>query len=73
MRPLQLPATSVTPHVTFEPARGDRPAWRFGSGGLEGHVTESCVASYLHMHWAGQPAAAARFAAAARAAAVVAA
>ena len=55
------------------PARGDRPAWRFGSGGLEGHVTESCVASYLHMHWAGQPAAAARFAAAARAAAVVAA
>ena len=28
------------------------PAWRFGSGELEGHVTGSCVASYLHTHWA---------------------
>ena len=49
------------------PARGDRPAWRFGSGELEGHVTGagSGVASYLHTHWAGHPAAAARFTAAA--------
>ena len=48
------------------PARGDRPAWRFGSGELEGHVTVagSGVASYLHTHWAGHPAAAARFTAA---------
>jgi len=48
------------------PARGDRPAWRFGSGDLEGHVTGtgSGVASYLHTHWAGYPAAAARFTAA---------
>ena len=48
------------------PARGDRPAWRFGSGELEGHVTGtgSGVASYLHTHWAGYPAAAARFTAA---------
>jgi cobyrinic acid a,c-diamide synthase len=48
------------------PARGDRPAWRFGSGELEGHVTGtgSGVASYLHTHWAGNPAAAARFTAA---------
>ncbi len=46
------------------PACGDRPAWRFGSGQLEGHVTGSAVASYLHTHWAGQPAMAARFAAA---------
>ena len=48
------------------PARGDRPAWRFGSGELEGHVTGtgSGVASYLHTHWAGHPAAAARFTAA---------
>ena len=53
------------------PARGDRPAWRFGTGELEGHVAGSSVASYLHTHWAGQPAAAARFTAAARAAAGV--
>ena len=48
------------------PARGDRAAWRFGSGELEGHVTGtgSSVASYLHTHWAGHPAAAARFTAA---------
>jgi cobyrinic acid a,c-diamide synthase len=46
------------------PACGDRPAWRFGSGELEGHVTGSGVASYLHTHWAGYPAAAARFTAA---------
>ena len=50
------------------PARGKRPAWRFGSGELEGHVTGSGsgVASYLHTHWAGHPAAAARFTAACR-------
>ena len=50
------------------PARGERPAWRFGSGELEGHVTGSGsgVASYLHTHWAGHPAAAARFTAACR-------
>jgi len=46
------------------PGRGDEPAWRFGSGELEGHVAGSVVASYLHTHWAGHPAAAARFAAA---------
>jgi cobyrinic acid a,c-diamide synthase len=48
------------------PARGDRPAWRFGSGEFEGHVTGTgCgVASYLHTHWAGYPAAACRFTAA---------
>jgi cobyrinic acid a,c-diamide synthase len=50
------------------PASGTRAAWRFGSGELEGHVTESAVASYLHTHWAGYPAAAVRFAAACRSA-----
>ncbi len=52
--------------VPTQDARGDRPAWRFGSGELEGHVTAtgSGVASYLHTHWAGHPAAAARFTAA---------
>ena len=46
------------------PAAGDQPAWRFGSGDLEGHVAGSVIASYLHTHWAGHPAAAARFTAA---------
>jgi cobyrinic acid a,c-diamide synthase len=57
------------------PPRGARPAWRFTSGEVEGHVTEpgSSVASYLHVHWAGYPAAAARFAAAATSAAAAAA
>jgi cobyrinic acid a,c-diamide synthase len=47
-----------------DPPRGARPAWRFTDGLTEGHVTESGsgVASYLHVHWAGYPAAAARFA-----------
>ena len=46
------------------PAAGDQPAWRFGPGAIEGHVAGSVVASYLHTHWAGHPAAAARFTAA---------
>ena len=46
------------------PGCGDEPAWRFGSGEPEGHVAGAVVASYLHTHWAGHPAAAARFTAA---------
>ena len=46
------------------PAAGDQPAWQFGPGTVEGHVAGSVVASYLHTHWAGHPAAAARFTAA---------
>ena len=46
------------------PAHGDRPAWRLSPERLEGHVTGPVTASYLHTHWAGYPAAAARFAAA---------
>jgi cobyrinic acid a,c-diamide synthase len=46
------------------PAAGDQPAWRVGAGAVEGHVAGSVVASYLHTHWAGHPAAAARFTAA---------
>jgi len=44
----------------------DNPAWRLSSGAGEGFVQGGTVASYLHLHWAGQPAFAARFAAAAR-------
>ena len=46
------------------PAAGDQPAWQLGSGTVEGHVAGSVIASYLHTHWAGHPAAAARFTAA---------
>lgn len=46
----------------------DNPAWRLSSGAGEGFVQGRTVASYLHLHWAGQPAFAARFAAAAGAA-----
>ena len=46
------------------PAAGDQPAWQFGPGTVEGHAAGSVVASYLHTHWAGHPAAAARFTAA---------
>ena len=46
------------------PAAGDQPAWQVGPGAVEGHVAGPVVASYLHTHWAGHPAAAARFTAA---------
>jgi cobyrinic acid a,c-diamide synthase len=52
--------------VTFGGASGARPAWRLSPGGPEGHVKGSVVASYLHTHWAGHPAAALSFAAALR-------
>ncbi|MBV9381942.1 MAG: cobyrinate a,c-diamide synthase [Streptosporangiaceae bacterium] len=45
-----------------DPAHGDPPAWRFTSGPREGHVKGPVIASYLHVHWAGYPALAARFA-----------
>jgi cobyrinic acid a,c-diamide synthase len=47
-----------------DPPAGRQPAWRFTTGTLEGHVAGHVVASYLHTHWAGHPAAAARFTAA---------
>ena len=46
------------------PAAGDQPAWQLRPGTAEGHVAGSVIASYLHTHWAGHPAAAARFTAA---------
>ncbi|HEU5387362.1 MAG TPA: cobyrinate a,c-diamide synthase [Streptosporangiaceae bacterium] len=47
-----------------DPPVGRQPAWRFTTGTLEGHVAGHVVASYLHTHWAGHPAAAASFTAA---------
>jgi cobyrinic acid a,c-diamide synthase len=53
-----------------DPAAGAKPAWRLTSPGRqEGHVTRNVHASYLHVHWAGYPQCAARFAAACHAAA----
>ncbi len=46
----------------------DAPAWRLSSGASEGFVRGAMVASYLHLHWAAQPAFAARLVAAAGAA-----
>jgi cobyrinic acid a,c-diamide synthase len=52
------------------PAAGADPAWRWrgptGQTVTEGHVTDRMHASYLHLHWAGVPGAAARFVAACR-------
>lgn len=49
--------------TTVEPAYGARPAWRIGDSRLEGWTDgQQLVASYLHTHWAGHPAAARRFA-----------
>ncbi|MFG2052773.1 cobyrinate a,c-diamide synthase [Micromonospora sp. NPDC048930] len=42
-----------------DPGHGDRPAWRW-DGAAHGFVAGRVHASYLHTHWAGQPAAARR-------------
>jgi cobyrinic acid a,c-diamide synthase len=47
-----------------DPPAGHQPAWTLTPGTREGHVAGHVVASYLHTHWAGHPAAAARFTAA---------
>jgi cobyrinic acid a,c-diamide synthase len=46
-------------------ACGDRPAWEI-EGAPEGFASPTLHASYLHVHWAGHPRLAARFADAAR-------
>ncbi|MFC4561290.1 cobyrinate a,c-diamide synthase [Nocardiopsis mangrovi] len=47
--------TAVTPE------RGAAPAWQWKTDGGEGFSGASLNASYLHLHWAGFPDAAARF------------
>ncbi len=48
------------------PGQGESPAWRWDGEG-EGFATATVHASYLHVHWAGHPELARRFAAAVRA------
>ncbi|MHB8340191.1 MAG: cobyrinate a,c-diamide synthase [Mycobacteriales bacterium] len=60
---------AVTGHefhrTRVDPPAGRAPAWRIG-GQPEGFVVGRVQASYLHVHWAGRPELAARFAAAVR-------
>ncbi|TDD24850.1 cobyrinate a,c-diamide synthase [Actinomadura sp. KC06] len=44
-----------------EPVHGDRAAWQWAASGPVGFVQGGCVASYLHVHWAGSPWFAGRF------------
>ncbi len=49
-------ATSSTAR-TADPPAGPGPAWQWSAGGAEGFVHGGVHASYLHLHWAGSPAA----------------
>jgi cobyrinic acid a,c-diamide synthase len=67
--PLAAAGTSVRAHefhrTVSVPAHGPSPAWRLSDGGEQGWASASLLASYLHVHWAGIPAAARRLVAAA--------
>ncbi|CAM2904186.1 cobyrinate a,c-diamide synthase [Saccharomonospora xinjiangensis] len=49
--------------TVVEPRHGPNPAWEW-DGRAEGFASASLHASYLHVHWAGHPAVARRFASA---------
>ena len=70
---LATAGTAIRAHefhrTTTDPESAPAPAWLLAPDRREGHVTGNVHASYLHVHWAGYPAIAARFAAACRAAA----
>ncbi len=55
--------------TTTDPVHGSAAAWRYTGterGSRHGFASSRLHASYLHTHWAGQPAAASRFVAACR-------
>jgi cobyrinic acid a,c-diamide synthase len=62
--PLAVAGTRVRAHefhrTVSEPAHGDNPAWRLADGSLTGWASPTLLTSYLHLHWAGRPGAAAR-------------
>jgi cobyrinic acid a,c-diamide synthase len=62
--PLLAAGTSVRAHefhrTVSEPAHSDDPAWRLADGSRSGWAGPGLLASYLHLHWAGVPGAAAR-------------
>ncbi|HTW04941.1 MAG TPA: cobyrinate a,c-diamide synthase [Streptosporangiaceae bacterium] len=70
--PLLAAGTSVRAHefhrTVSEPAHCDDPAWRLADGSRSGWAGSGLLASYLHLHWAGVPGAAARLVRAALAA-----
>jgi cobyrinic acid a,c-diamide synthase len=40
---------------------GAEPAWQWSAAGPDGFTSANCLASYLHLHWAGMPQMATRF------------
>jgi cobyrinic acid a,c-diamide synthase len=62
--PLLAAGTRVRAHefhrTVSEPAHGEHPAWQLADGTQTGWAGPSLLASYLHLHWAGLPGAAAR-------------
>ncbi|SNR48639.1 cobyrinic acid a,c-diamide synthase [Haloechinothrix alba] len=67
LAPAGAPVTGHEFHRTqVTPRHGQSAAWRWQDS-REGFVTPSVHASYLHVHWAGYPVLASRFAAAAHA------
>jgi cobyrinic acid a,c-diamide synthase len=62
--PLLAAGTRVRAHefhrTVSEPAHGEHPAWRLADGTQSGWAGPGVLASYLHLHWAGVPGAAAR-------------
>ncbi|XRQ12456.1 cobyrinate a,c-diamide synthase [Actinomadura welshii] len=42
-------------NTVTEPAHGETAAWQWTTSGPAGFVQGGCVASYLHLHWAGSP------------------
>jgi cobyrinic acid a,c-diamide synthase len=70
--PLVTAGTVVRAHefhrTVSEPSAGTSPAWQLSDGSREGWAAPRLLASYLHLHWAGIPGAAARVVAVTRSA-----